>query len=168
MIYKIIIEYIIIAFMFIAGTNFTLLYFGFKFKFIKFWENDEFKWYAAAVLILCLVIVPVIYQGEFEKSFRDALFQVVSILTTTGFATTDFTTWGSFATFIFFLLLFTGASAGSTSGGMKIVRIVLLMKNGFLEFKRRLHPHAIVPVTLNHQAVSSKIIYNLKKIHSTN
>jgi trk system potassium uptake protein TrkH len=156
-----IIEYIIIAFMFIAGTNFTLLYFGFKFKFKKFLENDEFKWYAAAVVILCLAIVPVIYQGGFEKAFRDALFQIVSILTTTGFATTDFTTWGSFVTFIFFLLLFTGASAGSTSGGMKIVRIVLLMKNGFLEFKRRLHPHAIVPVTLNRQAVSSKIIYNL-------
>jgi trk system potassium uptake protein TrkH len=156
-----IIEYIIIAFMFIAGTNFTLLYFGFKFKFKKFWENDEFKWYAAAVVILCFAIVPVIYQGEFEKAFRDALFQIVSILTTTGFSTTDFTSWGSFVTFIFFLLLFTGASAGSTSGGMKIVRIVLLMKNGFLEFKRRLHPHAIVTVTLNRQAVSSKIIYNL-------
>ena len=156
-----IIEYIIIAFMFIAGTNFTLLYFGCKLKFKKFWENDEFKWYLAAVIILCLLIVPVIYQGGFEKAFRDALFQIVSVLTTTGFATTDFTTWGSFVTFIFFLLLFTGASAGSTSGGMKIVRIVLLMKNGFLEFKRRLHPHAIVPVTLNHQAVSSKIIYNL-------
>lgn len=154
-------EYIIIAFMFIAGTNFTLLYFGFKFKFRKFWKNDEFKWYLAAVLMLCGAIVPVIYLGDFEKAFRDALFQVVSILTTTGFATTDFTTWGSFATFIFFLLLFTGASAGSTSGGMKIVRIVLLMKNGFLEFKRRLHPNAIVPVNLNDQVVSSKIIYNL-------
>ncbi len=156
-----IIEYIIIAFMFIAGTNFTLLYFGFKFKFRKFIVNDEFKWYLAAVVILCLTIIPVIYNGNFEKAFRDALFQVVSILTTTGYATSDFTTWGSFATFIFFLLLFTGASAGSTSGGMKIVRIVLLMKNGFLEFKRRLHPNAIVPVNLNHQAVSSKIIYNL-------
>tara|TARA_B100000809_G_scaffold133200_1_gene130929 strand:+ start:13569 stop:15026 length:1458 start_codon:yes stop_codon:yes gene_type:complete len=156
-----IIEYIVIAFMFIAGTNFTLLYFGSKLKIRKFWENDEFKWYAAAVVILCASIVPVIYLGDFEKAFRDSLFQVVSILTTTGFATTDFTTWGSFVSFIFFLLLFTGASAGSTSGGMKIVRIVLLMKNGFLEFKRRLHPNAIVPVTLNNQAVSSKIIYNL-------
>ncbi|PCI96184.1 MAG: potassium transporter [Flavobacteriales bacterium] len=156
-----IIEYIIIVFMFIAGTNFTLLYFGFKLKLKKFWENDEFKWYAAAVIILCLIITPVIYNNNFEESFRGVLFQVISILTTTGYATTDFTTWGSFITFIFFLLLFTGASAGSTSGGMKIVRIVLLMKNGFLEFKRRLHPNAIVPVNLNRQVVSSKIIYNL-------
>ena len=155
------VEYIIILFMFIAGTNFTLLYFGSKLKLRKFWENDEFKWYVGAVIILCAVIIPVIYQSNFEKAFRDALFQIVSVLTTTGFATTDFTTWGSFVTFIFFLLLFTGASAGSTSGGMKIVLIVLLMKNGFLEFKRRLHPNAIVPVNLNNQAVSSKIIYNL-------
>ncbi len=156
-----IIEYIIIAFMFIAGTNFTLLYFGFKFKLKKFWDNDEFKWYVAAVGLLCIVITPIIYNNNFEESFRSVLFQVVSILTTTGYATTDFTTWGSFITFIFFLLLFTGASAGSTSGGMKIVRIVLLMKNGFLEFKRRLHPNAIVPVNLNRKVVSSKIIYNL-------
>ena len=155
------IQYIIIFFMFLAGTNFTLLYFGFKFKLKKFWENDEFKWYVAAITALCAVIIPIIYTSNFEESFRSVLFQVVSIVTTTGYATTDFTTWGSFISFIFFLLLFTGASAGSTSGGMKIVRIILLMKNGFLEFKRRLHPNAIVPVNLNNQVVSSKIIYNL-------
>jgi trk system potassium uptake protein TrkH len=155
------IQYIIIFFMFLAGTNFTLLYFGFKFKFKKFWENDEFKWYLAAVIGLCAVIIPIIYTNNFEESFRGVLFQVVSIVTTTGYATTDFTTWGSFVTFLFFLLLFTGASAGSTSGGMKLVRIILLMKNGFLEFKRKLHPNAIVPVNLNGKAVSSKIIYNL-------
>ncbi len=155
------IHYIIIVFMFLAGTNFTLLYFGFKFRLKKFWENDEFKWYVAAIIALCAVIIPIVYNDHFEESFRSVLFQVVSILTTTGYATTDFTTWGSFISFLFFLLLFTGASAGSTSGGMKIVRIVLLMKNGFLEFKRRLHPNAIVPVNLNSQVVSSKIIYNL-------
>ncbi len=155
------IHYIIILFMFLAGTNFTLLYFGFKFKIKKFWENDEFKWYIAAIVGLCVVITPIIYSNNFEESLRNVLFQVVSIITTTGYATSDFTVWGSFVTFIFFLLLFAGASAGSTSGGMKIVRIVLLMKNGFLEFKRKLHPNAIVPVNLNGQVVSSKIIYNL-------
>jgi len=160
------IQYIIIAFMFIAGTNFTLLYFGFKFKFKKFWQNDEFKWYVGAVVTLMIVVVPAIYgyydgNNGFEAAFRGALFQIVSIITTTGFASADFTTWGPFITFIFFLLLFTGASAGSTSGGMKLVRIVLLMKNGFLEFKRRLHPNAVVPVHLNGHGVSSKIIYNL-------
>lgn len=162
-----IIDYIIIIFMFIAGTNFTLLYFGFKFKFKKFWENDEFKWYFGTILLLTLVVIPSVMVAQsglnlgFEKSFRDALFQVTSIITTTGFASADFTTWGAFVTFLFFLLLFTGASAGSTSGGMKLVRIVLLMKNGFLEFKRRLHPNAVVPVHLNGQGVPNTIIYNL-------
>jgi len=161
-----IIQYIIIVFMFIAGTNFTLLYFGVKLKFKKFWENDEFKWYLGAVAGLTAVIIGALYFHNlnnefFEENFRGVLFQVVSIITTTGYATTDFTTWGSFVIFIFFLLLFTGASAGSTSGGMKLVRIILLMKNGFLEFKRKLHPNAIVPVTLNNQSVPPKIIYNL-------
>lgn len=161
-----IVDYIIILFMFIAGTNFTLLYFGFKFKFKKFWENDEFKWYVGAVLGTTLIIIPTVYglvgsELGFEKSFRDVLFQVVSIITTTGFASADFTTWGAFVTFLFFLLLFTGANAGSTSGGMKLVRIVLLIKNGFLEFKRKLHPNAVIPVHLNGHGVPPHIIYNL-------
>lgn len=160
------IEYIIIAFMFLAGTNFTLLYFGFKLNFKKFWINDEFKWYVAAIILLCCIIFPTVYfvygrAGGAEGALRTVLFQVVSIITTTGFSTSDFTVWGSFVTFLFFLLLFTGASAGSTSGGMKLVRIVLLMKNGFLEFKRKLHPNAVIPVHLNGVGVSQKIIYNL-------
>lgn len=161
-----IVDYIIIVFMLIAGTNFTLLYFASKLQLKKFWKNDEFKWYIGAVILLTIVIIPFVlkyYQDNigFEKPFRDVLFQVVSIITTTGYATSDFTTWGTFVTFIFFLLFFTGANAGSTSGGMKIVRIVLLMKNGYLEFKRRLHPNAVIPVTLNKESVQPKIIYNL-------
>lgn len=161
-----IVDYIIIIFMFIAGTNFTLLYFGSKLKLRKFLKNDEFKWYIGAVILVTVVIIPFVlkyYENGlgFEKPFRDVLFQVVSIITTTGYATSDFTAWGTFVTFIFFLLFFTGANAGSTSGGMKIVRIVLLMKNGYLEFKRRLHPNAVIPVTLNKEAVQPKIIYNL-------
>lgn len=160
-----IVDYIIIVFMFLAGTNFTLLYFGTKLQFKKFWQSDEFKWYLFAVGILTLIVTPIVYGvyngSGFEKAFRDVLFQVVSIVTTTGYATADFTTWGTFATFIFFLLLFSGASAGSTSGGMKIVRIVLLIKNGYLEFKRRLHPNAVVPVTLNKESVPNNILFNL-------
>ena len=158
------IQYIIIVFMFLGGTNFTLLYFGARFKFKKFLDNDEFKWYVSAILLLLLVIVPIVNQatnGNLENNFRLALFQIISIITGTGYSTNDFTTWGAFATFIFFLLMFSGASAGSTTGGIKMVRIILLMKNTFLEFKRRLHPNAIIPVYLNKIAVSPKIIYNL-------
>jgi trk system potassium uptake protein TrkH len=158
------IQYIIIVFMFLAGTNFTLLYYGSKLKLKKFWKNDEFNWYVMAVLLLTIVITPIVLMttnSGIEQGIRTALFQVVSIITTTGYASANYTEWGAFASFIFFLLLFSGASAGSTSGGMKIVRITLLMKNGFLEFKRRLHPNAIIPVQLNGDGVSPKIIYNL-------
>ncbi len=159
-----VIEAVIIVFMFIAGTNFSLIYFGFKGKFNRFWNNDEFKWYLGAVIMLIICLTPVVMiemNQDFLKSLREVGFQVVSIITTTGFASADFTLWGPLATFVFFLMLFSGASAGSTSGGIKIVRIVLLMKNGFLEFKRRLHPNAVLPVHLNKQSVPSHIIYNL-------
>lgn len=158
------IQYIIIIFMFLGGTNFTLLYFGARFKFKKFIDNDEFKWYVSAIILLLLLIVPIVNNATnstLESSFRLALFQIVSIITGTGYSNADFTSWGAFATFIFLLLMFSGASAGSTSGGIKIVRIVLLMKNTFLEFKRRLHPNAIITVNLNKSAVPAKTIYNL-------
>ena len=153
------------AAMFLAGTNFTLLYFGIKGKFTNILKNDEFKWYLFAVIGLVIILTPIVYtftnSDSLNTSFRNVLFQVVSIITTTGYASANFTTWGPLATFVFFLLLFSGASAGSTSGGIKIVRIVLLMKNGFLEFKRRLHPNAVIPVHLNKEPVSNTIIYNL-------
>ena len=158
------IELVIMIFMCIAGSNFTLIYFGFKGKFKNLIYNDEFKWYIGAVLGLILFLTPVIYAETGEtllETIRMVSFQVVSTITTTGYASADFTTWGSMATFVFFLLLFSGASAGSTSGGIKIVRIVILIKNGFLEFKKRLHPNAIIPVYLNKKAVPSHIIYNL-------
>mgnify|MGYP002003130308 FL=1 len=158
------VEAVIVIFMFLAGTNFTMIYFGLKMKFRKIVNNDEFKWYLSALLILILILS--FYRAhtsssDFIHSFREISFQVVSIITTTGYATADYTLWGSFLTFIFFLFLFSGASAGSTSGGIKIVRIILLIKNGLLEFKRRLHPKAVIPVMLNKQVISSTITYNL-------
>ena len=150
--------------MFLAGTNFTMIYFGLKMKFRKIINNDEFKWYLSAVLFLILLLTSyrtLTSSSDFMHSFREISFQVVSIITTTGYATADYTLWGSFLTFIFFLFLFSGASAGSTSGGIKIVRIILLIKNGLLEFKRRLHPKAVIPVMLNKQVISSTITYNL-------
>ena len=158
------IQYIIIMFMFIGGINFTLLYFGAKLKFRKFIDNDEFKWFLYAIPFLLLIIFPIVAnvtENNLETSFRHALFQIMSIMTGTGYSNADFTSWGAFATFIFFLLMFSGASAGSTTGGIKIVRIGLLIKNTVLEFKRRLHPNAIIPVHLNKMAVSPKTIYNL-------
>ena len=158
------IEAVIVIFMFLAGTNFTLIYFALKLKFRKIINNDEFKWYLTS-LISVIIILTLIHSFSNNltllNSFRAISFQVVSIITTTGYSTADYTTWGYFLTFIFFLFLFSGASAGSTSGGIKIVRIIILIKNSLLEFKRRLHPKAVIPVILNGSAISNHIIYNL-------
>ena len=158
------IQYVIIAFMFLAGTNFTITYYGLKGKFRKVWENEEFRMYIIIVSLLAVIISFFVFSHDwagFEKSFRDSLFQVVSVITTTGYVTADYTTWAPFVTIIFFLIMFLGASAGSTAGGIKVVRHTLLFKNSFLEMKRQLHPSAVIPVRLNNSAVSRDITYNV-------
>lgn len=158
------IQYVIIIFMFLAGTNFTITYYGLKGKFIKAWKNEEFRNYVILVSLLSLGIAFFVFSSTwegFERSFRDSLFQVVSVVTTTGYVTADYTVWAPFLTVIFFLLMFVGASAGSTAGGIKIVRHTLLFKNSFLEMKRQLHPSAVIPVRLNNAAVTREITYNV-------
>jgi len=158
------IQYVIILFMFLAGTNFTITYFGLKGRFLKVWQNEEFRNYLLLSVFLSIFIAFFVFSSNwegFEKSFRDSLFQVVSIITTTGYITADYTKWAPFLTVIFFLLMFVGASAGSTAGGIKIVRHTLLFKNSFLEMKRQLHPSAVIPVRHNGQAVSRDITYNV-------
>jgi trk system potassium uptake protein TrkH len=158
------IQYIIIVFMFLAGTNFTITYFALKGKLFRSWRNEEFRNYLILVVVSSIVISIFVFTvrwDSFEQSFRDSLFQVVSIITTTGFVSADYTAWAPFLTIIFFLFMFLGGSAGSTSGGIKIVRHTLLIKNSFLEMKRQLHPSAIIPVRLNGAAVSRSITYNV-------
>lgn len=161
------IHYIISLFMFIAGCNFTLSYFALHLRFAKVIQNEEFRYYASFVLGFTLVIgLTLFLQSDIsfasvEKSFRDSLFQVVSIITTTGYATVDYTTWTYFALFLMFMLMFLGGSAGSTGGGIKIIRIVILLKNASLEFKRLIHPNAIIPVRINHHMVNPEIITNV-------
>jgi len=169
-----IIQYIVIFFMFIAGTNFILLYYIFKAKFNKIKLDEEFNLYFKIILFFSLIVALILFFNSnflvsedislltrIEGVIRHSLFQVVSIVTTTGFVTADYTLWGEFLLLIFFGLMFIGGSAGSTSGGFKIVRHLLIIKNGFLEFKRILHPSAIVPVRYNNKSVPSGIIYNI-------
>lgn len=158
------IQYIIIIFMFLAGTNFTMIYFGMHGRFRKIWYNDEFRYYIGFCMGISLVVGLVIFglgHEGLEKSLRDSLFQVVSVITTTGFITADYTSWTPFITLLFFIMLFFGASAGSTSGGVKIVRHIILIKNSILELKRQLHPNAVIPVRFNGKAVSGEITYNI-------
>lgn len=158
------IELVITFFMFFSGVNFTVLYFMLKGQGKKIWKNDEFRWYASIVLLLSLMVLPVVListSAPVLNAVRDTIFQIVSVITTTGFVTADYTQWSSFTTMLFFILLFSGASAGSTAGGIKIVRIVLLIKNGIAEFKRRIHPRAIIPVMMDRRSVPQTIIDNL-------
>ncbi len=155
------IDYVITLFMIIAGTNFTLAYFGLKLKFRKVFKNEEFRYYIGFILFFSLIITGILYftgTGGLEKSFRDSIFQVVSIITTTGFATADYMQWVPFAWLLIFVIMFFGGSAGSTGGGIKVMRIVLAIKNGYTEFKRLIHPNAIVPVRFNGQIVSPNVI----------
>ena len=158
------IQYVIIFFMFMAGTNFTMTYFALHGRFRKVLNNDEFRFYLGFCLLFSVIVGSVIFglgHESLEKSFRDSLFQVVSIITTTGYITADYTSWTSFITVLFFIMMFFGASAGSTAGGVKIVRHIILIKNSFLELKRQLHPNAVIPVRFNGKAVSREITYNI-------
>ena len=175
------IQYIIIIFMFLAGTNFVLSYFAFKGKIQKVLKDEEFKTYFLNIVGLTIIVALVIYfkaeiskipteiqaiahpmvLGELESAIRHGLFQVTAIITTTGFVTADFTIWTPFLTVLFFILMFFGASAGSTAGGVKIVRHIIMIKNGYLEFKRTLHPNAIIPVRYNGKSISQNIVFNI-------
>lgn len=158
------IQYVTIFFMFIAGTNFTLTYAIIKGKFDKAFKNEEFKYYLLFIAIFTAIVFSGLLlstQMGYEKAFRDSLFQVVSIITTTGYSTADYLTWIPFLTIIIFALFFFGGSAGSTGGGIKIMRIVLLLKNSYYELRRLLHPNAVIPVRFNKRAVSDQIITNV-------
>ncbi|NJB81964.1 TrkH family potassium uptake protein [Wenyingzhuangia aestuarii] len=171
------VQYIIIGFMFVAGANFVLSYFALKGKPSKIYKDDEFRYYfiLTVVVTIAITILIVWFQdpmlhttvnhpmpyGALESGFRHAAFQVVSVLTTTGFVSADFTMWNYLATALMFSLFFIGGSAGSTSGGVKVVRHVIMIKNSLLELKKQLHPKAIISVRYNGSRVSRVIIFNI-------
>lgn len=180
---KPLVQYVIILFMFFAGTNFVLIYYMFKGKFKKIWENLEFRYYVAIIGVLTLLatffvkyyadptLSSVYHPGiltqlnevsfKWEPSFRHSLFSILSVITTTGFVSADFTQWTPFLTAFFFALMFIGGSAGSTAGGVKIVRHIVLIKNSLSEFKRLVHPNAIVPVRYGDQVLNKKIVFHV-------
>lgn len=158
------IQYLITLFMFFAGVNYTIIYFSLKGQFKKVWKSDEFKTYTSLVVILIgLVTLGVFNVTElpFEKAFRDSAFQVLSIITTTGFVSANYASWSPPLTLVFFILLFGGASAGSTSGGIKIIRHLVFFKNSFLELKRLLHPKAIIRTKVDGKIVASRILTHI-------
>lgn len=162
------IQYIIIFFMFMSGVNFALTYWGLKGKLDKIYKNEEFKFYLGVSIFSTLLVTLVLMMNGstnwgLEQAFRNSLFQVVSIITTTGFVTADLTNVSHAYSLkiIFFFLLFLGGSAGSTAGGIKIVRHLVIFKNSWLEFKRLLHPSGIIPVRYNDSSVHGRITFNV-------
>lgn len=158
------IQYVIIAFMFLAGMNFTMSYFVAHFKFKKVWRNEEFRWYTYITLGFIIIISAGIYISHsfnIEESFRVAAFQVVSIITTTGYATADYLLWTPFLISLLVVLFFIGGSAGSTGGGIKVQRILILLKDSLFELKRLIHPRAVIPTRCNGEALSQDVVNNV-------
>lgn len=155
------IDYVVIIFMFLGGTNFSLHYIALHGKLNAYFKDNEFRFYFSFLAITVLFTTLFLFFNNslpLESSFRNATFNILSILTSTGFAIADYEAWAPFFSVFFLLLLMFGACAGSTSGGVKMIRYQLLIKNGWVELKRLLHPSAVIPVRHNGKAVSSEII----------
>lgn len=153
------IQYVIMIFMLLAGTNFVVFYYMFKKKFKHAFANDELKFYLKIVFSIGLIITAILYfktDKSLELSFRESFFQVISIITCTGFATTDYLQWPVIAWTIIFLSMFLGGSTGSTAGGIKIVRHLILFRNMKRTFRQLLSPHAIFPIKLNNKSISDE------------
>ena len=158
------VQYPIVLFMLMAGTNYTVIYYGVKGKFSKVWQSDEYKAYLLVTFALTALVTLRVQQVTglgWEKSFRDSIFQIVSIITTTGFVSADYTKWTPGLTMLFFVLMFLGACSGFTSGGIKLIRHLVFFKHSFLEFKRLVHPRAIVPLKLNGQIVAPRVMTHI-------
>lgn len=157
------IDYVIGIFMALFGMNFNVFYLLLIRKFSKIGENDELKWYVGIMLgsavIIALNIMP-IYDG-FGQSFRYSFFQVSSIMTTTGYATADFAMWPLLSQIILVMLMIIGASAGSTGGGIKVIRFVVLAKSALHSIKRNISPRSVQSVKADGQRVQNEVLNSI-------
>lgn len=159
-------EYVITVLMFFGGTNFMLLYTFFTRFRIGIFRDEEFKWYISIILIFTLGIATMLLtsgkMNDVEYTVRTALFQVVAAVTTTGYATVDYQLWGEVYWLLFLAMILFCGCEGSTSGGMKVSRLVVLTKNTMLVFKKQVHPDALYRVKMNGKVIgdnaSSKIL----------
>ncbi len=158
------IQYVVIFFMIIAGTNFSLHYRFLRKNLLAYIKNHEFLLFAGLIAAATIFIgydTLLHHYHTFELAFRKTLFQVVSILTTTGYGTADYEQWAFSSQFILFLLMFIGGCAGSTGGGMKVIRLYVIFKFVRAEVKRLLHPRAVIPVRVGHTVIPREIVTNV-------
>ncbi len=158
------IEFILMFFMFLGGANFALHYKMLFSDRTSLFRDEEFRFYISIILLATLVLAYKLFSSEvysLAESFRYSSFQVISILTTTGYATVDFNQWPDSSRFIIFLLMFIGGCAGSTSGGVKIVRLMLLLKHANNSLFKTIHPKAVKPIRLNGKIVPEDVIHSI-------
>ncbi|MFQ6606251.1 MAG: TrkH family potassium uptake protein [Fidelibacterota bacterium] len=157
------IHYVIILFMLLAGINFSLHFKALTGDVKSYFRDREFLGYITIALVVTgiIFITRTTETGQVsEKHFREALFQTVSILTTTGYTTANYEIWSVIAQFLILAMMFIGGMGGSTGGGMKIIRFLLLIKYASLETRRMLHAHAIIPIRIGNRYISEDVIRN--------
>lgn len=149
-------------FMLLSGVNFALHFFGWREKsLLHYLKDPEFRLYLAAAIGGCFVVVLLLYVlGTYSvhDAFYHGVFQLVSILTTTGFATADFSAWPNVLPYFLFYFAFMGGCAGSTGGGVKVIRVLLIFKQGVREINRLIHPNAVFPIKVGKTSVSDRVI----------
>jgi trk system potassium uptake protein len=158
------IRIILTLFMFLAGTNMTVVYFGTKGEFKKVIENNEFVFYTIISAVFCVLISAVlILNGNFKigDSLINGSFHVISIITSTGFYTNNYGLWGDFIILILFILMFTGGMTGTPSGGIKGVRLLIMTRNNRMELRRLIHPNAYIPVRVNRKIIHQNVVNNV-------
>lgn len=159
------IQYVLAVFMLLSGANFAMYFFGYKRKYFKIAENEEFRYYIYIMFGASMIIMFSLFDfnnpinfASIEKAWRDAFFTISSLMTTTGFTTVDYMTWKPLTWVVIVIIMLVGASAGSTAGGIKVVRIVIAAKTIYYEFKRMIHPAAVIPVKYNNHVLNENII----------
>ena len=157
------IELVAVVFMLLSGANFSLHFMAWRSLSLKpYQEDSEFRVYGLLLVLLTVITLAYLYfmhvYGSFSESYYHAMFQVVSIATTTGYTTTDYSHWPGFLPVLLVFASFVGGCAGSTGGGMKVIRVLLLFKQGWREVTRLIHPNARIVIKLNKKRVDRDII----------
>jgi trk system potassium uptake protein TrkH len=158
------IRIVITVFMFVAGTNLTIFYFVIKRNLQRLVTNSEFITYSLVCSVAIIAVGTVLFINQeipLGKAIMDSTFHVISVITTTGYYTENYNLWNNILVFIFFLLMFTGGTSGSSSGNIKMVRVLLLVKTSRQEMKWTIHPNAYVPVRLDGKIIPQTIVYNV-------
>lgn len=159
------IQYVISIFMILSGINFSLYYFGLKNKWYKVRENEELRFYLITLLVFVIIVAISLIDFSrvqslqtLEEAWRNSFFTVSSLMTTTGFATVDYMFWKPLTWVILLIVMLTGASAGSTSGGIKMIRVVISIKAIYFQFKQLIHPNAVFPIRYSSHTVREDIV----------